>query len=412
MGRTFLRVACHPARVLLELRSISVREVPVKGYQRTGLVSSQSRHRPPPAKFHVAWPIIARMHAVRKLLPLLLIIPFAFCAAAEAQVWSVQTTGIATNLRGVSAVHGLSPSEPPVIWASGSNGVILQSVDGGQNWKRLHVADGDTLDFRGIRAFNANTAYVISSGEGDKSRIYKTTDGGQTWEMQYTDKRPAFFLDDIVCVTETHCYALGDPIDGKFLILATEDGRAWREMPRDNMPPIITGEGAFAASGTSLAIYGNSDIYFGTGGGATARVFHSADFGHTWTVSDTPLAAGNASSGVFSVVRTPSRIIVVGGDYRMTNGTSRVAAYSTDGGATWQLAAQQPGGYRSAVAVLDGSTLVCAGPNGEDMSTDAGKTWARTDSINLNSIVVLDAKNAWAAGARGTIARYSNEKPH
>jgi photosystem II stability/assembly factor-like uncharacterized protein len=341
----------------------------------------------------------------------LLIIPFAISAAAEAQVWSVQTTGIATNLRGVSAVRGSSPYDAPVIWASGSNGVILRSVDGGQNWKRLHVADGDTLDFRGIRAFNANAAYIISSGEGDKSRIYKTTDGGATWEMQYTDKRPAFFLDDIVCFTETHCFVLGDPIDAKFLILATEDGKTWHEMPRDNMPAIITGEGAFAASGTSLAIYGQSDIYFGTGGGATARVFHSMDLGRTWTVSDTPLAAGNASSGVFSVLRTPSAIIVVGGDYRMTNGTSRVAAFSTDRGATWQLSSNQPGGYRSAVALLDGSTLMCAGPNGEDISTDAGITWTHTDAINLNSILVLDPKNAWAAGARGTIARYSNENP-
>jgi photosystem II stability/assembly factor-like uncharacterized protein len=334
------------------------------------------------------------------------VLPFTIGASAEAQGWSVQTTGMATNLRGVSAAHGASPSAPPVVWASGSNGVILQSMDDGQNWKRLHVMDGDTLDFRGIRAFDANTAYVMSSGDADKSRIYKTTDGGQSWELQYTDKRPGFFLDDIVCFSETHCFALGDPIDGKFLILATDDGKHWRELPRDNMPPITTGEGAFAASGTSLAIYGNSDIYFGTGGGATARVFHSADLGRNWTVSETPLAAGNASSGVFSVLRVKNTVIAIGGDYRVANGTSRVAAHSTDGGATWQLATSQPGGYRSAVAVLDGSTLLCAGPNGEDISTDDGKTWAHSDSNNLNSIVVLDAKNAWAAGARGTIAKF------
>jgi photosystem II stability/assembly factor-like uncharacterized protein len=356
------------------------------------------------------------MRVVRKLLLSLLTIPFVFSSAAQApaqpQSWTVQTTGIATNLRGVSAVHGTGAANPSVVWASGSNGVILQSVDGGQNWKRLHVLDDDTLDFRGIRAFDEKTAYVISSGDGDKSRIYKTTDGGLTWEMQYTDKRPGFFLDDIACFTETHCFVLGDPIDGKFLILATEDGKTWHDLPRDNMPAIITGEGAFAASGTSLAIYGKSDIYFGTGGGATARVFHSSDLGRTWTVSETPLAAGNPSSGVFSVLRIPNAIIVTGGDYRVANGTSRVAAFSTDGGATWQLATSQPGGYRSTVAVLDGSTLVCAGPNGEDISTDAGKNWAHTDSTNLNSIVVLDAKNAWAAGARGTIAHYSNEKPH
>ena len=341
---------------------------------------------------------------MKKLLLILLLVPFACCVAAKTQVWTVQTSGIATNLRGVSAVHSVDQSRGPGVWASGSNGVILRSEDAGNHWTRLHVKDGDTLDFRGICATNELNAYVMSSGPGDKSRIYKTVDGGDTWELQYTDKRPGFFLDDIVCVSGTHCFALGDAIDGKFLILSTEDGKNWKELPRDNMPAIIPGEGAFAASGTSLAIYGSTDIYFGTGGGATARVFHSADLGKTWTVADTPLAAGNASSGVFSVVRVKNVVIAVGGDYRAAGGKSGVAATSADGGATWKLASVQPGGYRSAVASLGGTTLMTVGPNGEDISNDLGVTWTHTDSINLNSVVVLDANEAWAAGAKGTIA--------
>jgi photosystem II stability/assembly factor-like uncharacterized protein len=146
------------------------------------------------------------MRRMRRVLPILLLVPFASFPSADTQRWTVQTTGIATNLRGVSAVHGSNSSEGPVVWASGSNGVILRSNDGGSSWKQLHIAGGETLDFRGIRAINETTAYVISSGEGDKSRIYKTSDGGESWEMQYSDKRPAFFLDDIVCFTETHCF--------------------------------------------------------------------------------------------------------------------------------------------------------------------------------------------------------------
>ncbi len=92
------------------------------------------------------------------------------------------------------------------------------------------------------------------------------------------------------------------------------------------MPAIISGEGVFAASGTSLAIYGTSDIYFGTGGGATARVFHSADLGKTWTVADTLLAAGNASSGVFSLVRVKNTVIAVGGDYKVPGGNLAVGS--------------------------------------------------------------------------------------
>src|SRR5260370_20080730 len=114
-----------------------------------------------------------------------------FAMPSEAQWWKVQTSGLDSNLRGVSAAY--APDEKgvpvPVVWASGSNGVILRSLDLGKTWKRLHVAGGDALDFRGIVAFNVSTAYVMSSGEGEKSRLYKTTDRGETWKLQYTDKR-------------------------------------------------------------------------------------------------------------------------------------------------------------------------------------------------------------------------------
>jgi len=345
------------------------------------------------------------MRRMRKMVMILMVIAFARGAYGQNSVWTVQTTGIATNLRGISVVHAVDQSSGPVVWASGSNGVILRSEDGGKNWKRLHVKDGDTLDFRGIRAFDELTAYAMSIGEGDKSRIYKTNDRGETWEMQYTDKRPAFFLDDIVCFSQTHCFALGDPIDGKFEIVSTEDGTNWKELPRENMPAIVPGEGAFAASGTSLAIYGTSDIYFGTGGGATARVFHSMDLGKTWTVADTPLAAGNASSGVFSVIRVENTVIVVGGDYKVVGGNKSAAAYSKDGGITWKLSSAQPTGFRSGVASVDNKMLVTVGPNGGDVSYDMGVTWTPTSAANLNTVTVSPEKGVWAAGAKGTVAR-------
>jgi len=342
-----------------------------------------------------------------------LLLPFLFSlffgVSVQAQWWKVQTSGLDTNLRGVSAAY--TPDEKgvpvPVVWASGSNGVILRSLDEGKTWKRLHVAGGDALDFRGIVAFNATTAYVMSSGEGEKSRIYKTTDGGETWKPQYTDKRKEFFLDSIACLSETRCFALGDPLDGKFLLLSTTDGQHWNALPSGNMPPALPSEGAFAASNTCLLL-SDEEIFLGTGGPA-ARVFHSSDSGRTWTVTETPIAHGNASSGIFSIYRGDEKeVVAVGGDYQDHARASGAAAYSLDEGKTWQLSAQQPGGYRSAVAHIDDGRWVAVGPNGEDVSGDFGVHWKHTDSLNLNAVAILDVWTGWAVGPNGTIARFVN----
>jgi photosystem II stability/assembly factor-like uncharacterized protein len=172
-----------------------------------------------------------------------------------------------------------------------------------------------------------------------------------------------------------------------------------------------TSPGAFAASGTSLVLNNDTGIYFGTGGGKAARVFHSADLGKTWSAMETPIASGSASSGIFSISST-TFLNVVGGDYQDPKRPYRVAAYSQDQGKTWQLAPQQPGGYRSAVVSIDGATLAALGPSGEDVSDDFGVHWKHTDSLDLNAAFVLDIRNGWAVGAKGTIARLINRQEY
>jgi photosystem II stability/assembly factor-like uncharacterized protein len=282
--------------------------------------------------------------------------------------------------------------------------MILRSTDEGKTWKQLAVAGGGDRDFRDIEAFDADMAYLMSSGDGDKSRIYKTTDGGKTWKLQYSDTRPGFFLDSLACDSKTHCVALSDPVDGKFLVLSTGDGEHWQELPRDNMPAALPLEGAFAASGTAIALC-HAGIYFGTGG-PQARIFHSADSGQSWTAVETPLSSGNASSGVFSIAcEGLDALVAVGGDYQEPGSASRVAIYSNDAGQTWQLSVQQPGGYRSAVGSFSFSDFAAVGPNGTDVSHDGGLHWRHTDHLNLNAVSFAGTEG-WAVGPQGTVARF------
>jgi photosystem II stability/assembly factor-like uncharacterized protein len=310
-------------------------------------------------------------------------------------------SGIDTSLRGLSA-----SSDGKILYATGSNGVILRSPDSGKSWARLRIPDADTADFRGVQSFGADIAYVFSVGNDNKSHIYKTTDAGKTWRTQYSDPRPALFLDGLVCRSEKDCFAISDPIDAKFPILHTEDGEHWTERPKDSEPAALPTEGLFAASNSSLILCGpnKSDILFATGGPA-ARVFHSADNAKTWTVAATPVLSGNPSAGIFSIACNARTVVAVGGDYRDPTATKAVAAYSTDLGATWHLAAQPPAGYRSAITSIDAKTWIAVGTTGADISTDNGAHWSPLSHDNANAIIALDQNGAVAAGPKGTITQ-------
>jgi photosystem II stability/assembly factor-like uncharacterized protein len=270
----------------------------------------------------------------------------------------------------------------------------------------MRIPGGETLDFRAVQAFAATTAYVMSSGEGAQSRIYKTTDGGERWKLQYQGVQKEFFLDALICNNEKHCTALSDPVDGKFLLLANTDGEHWLELPRERMPAALPKEGAFAASNSSLCL-GGKDIHFGTGGPA-ARVFASHDFGQSWTLIETPIVSGNVSSGIFSLFCDANTIVAVGGDYQDPARAYKNAALSKDGGKTWELAAQPPGGYRSAVGKYNGG-FVAVGPTGTETSAD-GLHWSFIGKLNFNACAFpIPGNEGWAVGPHGTVAKFLDQ---
>jgi photosystem II stability/assembly factor-like uncharacterized protein len=337
-----------------------------------------------------------------------LLLPLWFLLLSDnAPWWSVQSTGVDANLRGVSVVLGAGKKDQLhyIIWAVGSNGTVLRSLDDGGTWHRISVPHASGLDFRDVEAFSEDEAYVMSSGDGEQSRIYKTTDGGKSWELQYTDRRSGFFLDSMACDSKMHCVALSDPVDGKFVVLMTSDGKHWSELPRDKMPPALPKEGAFAASGTAILVCEQGGMYFGTGGPA-ARIFGSKDDGRSWSVAETPIGGAAASRGVFSIAcQDRDDLVAVGGDYKDPDNDKRVAIYSDDAGQTWHLAESQPGGYRSAVAWFSYDDFASVGPNGTDISQDKGVHWTHTDRLNLNALA-FKGTNGWGVGPKGAVARF------
>ncbi len=318
-----------------------------------------------------------------------------------AQSWVQHPSGTTASMRGVSAVSA------KVAWASGTNGTYLQTVDGGATWRVAVVPGAEELDFRDVQGIDDHTTYLLSSGPGDKSRIYKTIDAGAHWDLQLTNPDPKGFWDAMAFWDAQHGIVLGDPVDGKFVIFVTDDGGAhWR---RNVTPPALTNEGAFAASGTCLITQGKAEAWFGTGGPGAARVFHSTDGGTTWTVTTTPIRNDGASAGIFSLAFSDGQHgVAVGGDYTKPADPSHNVAITSDGGRTWtEPAGPRPNGFRSAVAYVgDRKMWIATGTSGSDVSYDNGKSWKQFDDQAYNAISFLSSKTGWAVGPKGALAEF------
>jgi photosystem II stability/assembly factor-like uncharacterized protein len=322
---------------------------------------------------------------------------------ASAQRWQLQVTGVNSSLRGVSV------ASDSVVWASGSGSVILRSATAGDGWTRLAPPKTDNpLDFRDVDAVSESTAYVLSIGAGALSRIYKTTDAGANWTLQFTNDNPKAFYDAMAFWDADRGVAFSDSVNGEFVLIATTDGgKTWERIPADRFPPALANEGAFAASGTNVAVWGTDHVWVGTGAAASARVLRSTDRGATWQVAATPLAAG-PSAGIYSIAfRDAQHGIVVGGDYAQPQQATDNAAVTSDGGATWTLV-KGLGGFRSVVAHVPGSTSswLAVGPTGADVSHDDGRTWTPIEGPGFHTLGFAPGKPfGWAAGSGGRVAK-------
>lgn len=323
-------------------------------------------------------------------------------SAINAQ-WQKQTVNTKASLRGLSVVN------ENVVWASGTGGTFLKTVDGGKTWTVGQVPGAEKLDFRDVEAFDANTAYVLSIGEGETSRIYKTTDGGRNWKLQFQNTNPKVFLDALAFWDATHGMAMSDPVDGKYFLLETSDGETWNVIDNSKMPDAKTGEAAFAASGTCLITQGKNNVFL-VSGGQDARVFRSDNRGKSWTVADTPIVQGTAGSGIFSIAMTNAKNgVIVGGNYEKPNEINNNLAFTKDGGKTW-MAGKGLNGYRSSVVYIDKKTLIAVGSSGSDVSKDGGKTWANIDKENYNAVQSKGKNAIWTVGASGLVSKYNLKK--
>ena len=311
--------------------------------------------------------------------------------------WTIFDTGSDARLRGLSVVSD------QIVWASGTGGTVLRTVDAGKSWQRREIPGTEKLDFRDVDAFDDKNAYVLSIGNGEDSRIYRTTDGGATWTLQLANKDPKVFLDAMAFWSPERGIAFSDSVDGQFVVFSTTDGQSWTRIPASGLPPSLPDEGAYAASGTNVAMHGRQHVWIGT---SRSRVLRSNDGGRTWAVASTPIPTGSAA-GIFSIAfRDERHGVIVGGDYQKPTEAVDNVAVTADGGRTWTLA-KGLSGYRSVVAYDPVSKRwYAAGPSGIDISEDDGRSWTSLSADGFHTWgLAPGSRIGWGAGDRGKIAR-------
>jgi photosystem II stability/assembly factor-like uncharacterized protein len=331
-------------------------------------------------------------------------------AGAGSPTWTQVTSPGPGPFRGVAAV---SRNEA---WVGGDNGELWRTTDGGSSWQDVAPPDSTGLGFRRIIPLGHGHVVLLSRGgvddpDGEEpslaARIYVSANNGRTWRLSFVNEDPAAFYDCLDMFADgLHGLALSDPVDGRFRILATDDGgRSWRVRPKAGMPPAVDGEYAFA-SGRCLRTSGTRQAWFGTGF-AAARIFHTSNGGWTWAVTDSTLAPDpDNGGGVFGLgVLGRTHLLAVGGTFADFDLGTNASAFTSDG-QTWR-AGGQTGGLRFSVARVPGraGTAISGGFTGTDITRDGGRTWLKFSSLPYGQVDCAPDGVCWGTGEDGTVGR-------
>ena len=318
-----------------------------------------------------------------------------------------QASGVMERLQAVSAVSDR------VAWVSGVGGVWARTLDGGDSWQAGGVEGEPDLQFRDVHAVSAEVAYLLSSGPGPLSRVFKTVDGGESWRQLLVATEPESFWDCFDFWDAESGLLFGDSVAGRLEVWRTLDaGASWSRL--DAVPAALEGEGGFAASGSCLETRGDGEAVFVTGAGATARRFVTTDWGDSWSVHELPLPSGEAKGATSTARLAPGpgggeTDIVFGGDLGDRESGHNAVALSTDHGVTWSLGSRPgyPGPiYGAAVAETPGGpALVAVGPMGAAVSFDRAEEWRPLSDHNYWSVDFAAGGAGWMVGPEGRITR-------
>ncbi|MBL0062232.1 MAG: T9SS type A sorting domain-containing protein [bacterium] len=265
-------------------------------------------------------------------------------------------------------------------WIVGHSGTILHTTDGGATWERQFsgsLAAFYTLEF-------IDNLHGWCAGGADN--IWRTVDGGVNWIPVYTGYHVGNYY-DIEFANENIGWAVG------FSIRRTVDGGAtWQELPQPEGLRIYDIE--ISPSGTLWAAAHVDTVY------APRFIMYSEDSGATWERVNVPQDAGPNALKVFS----DSLIWMAGMQMHTIYG---ILYKSENRGITWQ-----PTNLDTVPALWDMEFLSdslgwASGPGGKLVrTTDGGQTWrviSVNDTQNVLSLSFPTSQLGFTSSAFGSL---------
>jgi photosystem II stability/assembly factor-like uncharacterized protein len=271
---------------------------------------------------------------------------------------------------------------------SGGNGnYFFKSTDGGENWEMIEVDPGiEELGVGTIYFTGKETGFIDGSVGGTNwyGIILKTIDGGLSWHEIITDYGgyKFYFINQ-----DTGFTIGGSPWYTNFVSKTTDGGESW-ELISDDL-------GTWSFQGLCMNTEGDGLIV-----GSYGQIYTSEDFGSNWEAAYSNACLGSSITKAFIMDENT----ILANICTYLGVPSNHALKSVDRGLTWSRAQEYPDGISSITFVNDSVGFYVGGTEGVYKSTDNGNSWQFFDlnipELQMLSIDFFDDQTGFAAGSR------------